>query len=182
MKLTAEGTCLLLKGWMAEEIASSLYMEVAEQLQWQQKTIKMFGKTYLLPRLTAWVGDVGYAYSGIVNDAQPWTALLNEARKALPMINPNSVLGNFYRDGNDSVSWHADNENGLGPVIGSLSLGASRVFSIRHNETREVTRVVLDHGDLVVMRGNFQATYQHSVPKTKRQVGPRINLTFRQML
>lgn len=95
----------------------------------------------------------------------------------------NSVLLNLYRDGRDSVSWHADNEPGLGrnPVIASLSLGATRRFQLKHRRSKERVRVDLTHGSCLVMAGATQHHWLHQIPKTARPVGPRINLTFRTM-
>jgi alkylated DNA repair dioxygenase AlkB len=141
-----------------------------------------------LPRLTAWYGDPGarYHYSGIVNEPRPWTSFLNTLRERVQTCTGhafNSVLLNLYRSGADSLSWHQDNEPELGerPVIASLSVGQVRVFQLRHTWRREVDRldIALAHGSLLLMQGGTQAQWQHRLPKTKRPVGARINLTFR---
>ena len=93
----------------------------------------------------------------------------------------NSVLGNLYRDGRDSMGWHADKENELGPEphIASLSLGVPRLFKARHNKQYVRVDVELNGGSLLLMRGAFQKHWCHAVPKTRRPIGERIDLTFR---
>ena len=146
----------------------------------------MFGKNIAIPRLTAWYGDqnMNYNYSGINNDPNPWTSELQGLKAKVEQATNatfNSVLLNQYRNGNDSVSWHADNEPelGLNPIIASVNLGATRVFKLRHNITKEVIKLELTHGSLLVMGGELQHYWQHAVPKTKKVLDTRINLTFR---
>jgi len=174
------------RGFLARDTAGSLFATLRETVAWRQDHARMFGKPIRLPRLTAWHGDpgAGYLYSGIANEPLPWTpelARLRELVESAAGARFNSVLLNLYRDGNDSVGWHADDEPELGqnPLIASLSLGHTRTFRFRHNETRRTISVVLDSGSLLVMRGSIQHEWQHCLPKTKRAVGPRINLTFR---
>ena len=93
----------------------------------------------------------------------------------------NFCLLNRYRSGADSVAWHADNEPGMGAVIGSVSLGATRKFRIRHNESKETQTFVVGHGTLIIMAGTTQTFWKHCVPKTSENVGERINLTFREI-
>ena len=145
------------------------------------------GRSIPVPRLTAWYGTVGYRYSGILHAARPLTEELRELRTLVEELAANSfngVLANLYRDGRDSVGWHADNEPGLGaePIIASLSLGAVRRFQLKHRTDRSL-RVTLDlpHGSCLVMAGKTQQCWLHQLPKTRAPVGPRINLTFRRM-
>jgi alkylated DNA repair dioxygenase AlkB len=77
------------------------------------------------------------------------------------------------------MGWHADDEPEMGSIIGSLSLGATRKFRIRHNITRETRTFLVTSGTLIIMSGTMQQFWQHEVPKTKLPVGERINLTFR---
>ena len=167
--------------------ADSSFHQLLAEIDWKQEHIKMFGKEIDIPRLTAWYGNSGrsYTYSGIAMTPLAWTPLLEELRstvEALAGCQFNSVLLNLYRNGKDSVSWHADDEPDLGPepVIGSLSLGASRRFEFR-KKTGHTERFnsILNSGDLVVMRGMCQQLWDHQVPKESRVSGPRINLTFR---
>jgi alkylated DNA repair dioxygenase AlkB len=153
---------------------------------WRQEEATVMGRRLPIPRLTAWHGEKGYVYSGIRLAPAPWTPPLLELKaiaEALAAQAFNSVLLNLYRDGRDSVSWHADNEPGLGrnPVIASLSLGAVRRFQLRHRRTRERVDLDLPHGSCLVMAGATQHHWLHQIPKTARPVGPRLNLTFRRM-
>lgn len=152
---------------------------------WRQERA-LFGKP--MPRLTAWVADAGvrYGYSGLTHEPEPWSPLLADLRDRIAAasgerVRYNSVLLNRYRGGSDSVAWHADDERSLGtnPVIGSLSLGASRRFVLRHKRTREKRELELTHGSLLVMAGTLQHHWHHAVPKTAAAVGERVNLTFR---
>ncbi len=149
--------------------------------------MRLFGREHLTPRLCAWYGDPGvrYAYSGQALEPLPWPPALARLRARLQNALGcpfNSVLCNLYRDGTDSMGWHSDDEASLGPrpVIASLSLGAARRFALRHR-TRAYRSVALalGHGDLLIMAGDTQHHWQHAVPKTRRPIAPRINLTFR---
>lgn len=158
-----------------------------------QTTIRVFGKEYPTPRLTAWMGSTSYVYSGILHEPAAMPSWLQELSKEVSEIcnsGFNSVLANLYRDGKDSVAFHSDDEPELGkcPVIASVSFGATRTFAVRAKKPYEQQyehqkstrwRVPLEHGDLLVMRGNSQRDYLHAVPKTTRPVGQRLNLTFR---
>ena len=138
------------------------------------------------PRLIASYGDSGitYKYSGVENVALPWTTMLLEIKKKIEAVEGsyNYCLLNRYRSGSDSMGWHADDEPEMGNVIGSLSLGATRKFRIRHNVTRETKTFLAGHGTLIIMAGTMQQFWQHEVPKTKQVVGERINLTFRKIM
>lgn len=127
--------------------------------------------------------EISYRYSGITNVAVPWTETLLEIKQRIEAVQGdyNYCLLNRYRNGADSMGWHADDEPEMGPVIGSLSLGATRKFRIRHNETRETQTFLAGHGTLIIMGGTMQNFWQHEVPKTKQLVGERINLTFRKI-
>jgi alkylated DNA repair dioxygenase AlkB len=153
---------------------------------WEQRSITVFGREHPQPRLIAWHGDPGseYTYSNVRMHVSPWTDTLRELRDICAMVagSPfNSVLLNLYRDGNDTMGWHRDNEPELGtePVIASLSLGGTRRFRLRHRRTRESVDVDLGPGSLLVMSGLSQTCWEHCVPRRARVVGPRINLTFR---
>ncbi len=167
--------------------ADRLLRELRDSTAWQQDTMKMFGKTMNLPRLTAWYGDEGtrYTYSGIENVPLPWTPSLLVVKRAVEPPSGvvfNSVLLNRYRTGKDSVNWHADDEPEFGerPVIASVSFGGNRTFQLRHKKQKELkAKVELTHGSLLIMRGGTQANWVHQVPKTARPVEERLNLTFR---
>ena len=140
---------------------------------------------HLQPRLIASYGDAGvsYRYSGRDYEAEAWPAVLLELRERVQSVcgRYNYCLCNLYRSGQDSMGWHADDEPELGETIGSLSFGAERRFRIRHNLTREVRTFPAGHGTLIVMGGSMQQHWQHCIPKTKRPVGERVNLTFREV-
>jgi len=161
---------------------------VMAEVDWKQETLALFGRRIPQPRLSAWYGDAAYAYSGLHLDPRPWPPVLADLRRRCAEIAGaafNSVLANLYRDGADSMDWHADDEASLGPapVIASISLGAPRRFQMRRKDKRgEAVCTELGNGDVLVMSGRCQADWLHRVPKTKKPVGPRINLTFRNVV
>jgi alkylated DNA repair dioxygenase AlkB len=167
--------------------ADELYNQLKKEIPWQQDTITVFGKTYLQPRLTALFGNEGkpYAYSNIVMQPHPWTPLLVFIKEKIEEVcgeQFTTVLLNYYRDGNDSNGWHADNEKELGrnPVIASVSFGAARAFHLQHNTIKtQKLKITLEHGSLLVMKGTTQHYWKHQIPKTAKPIGSRINLTFR---
>lgn len=175
---------------IAADDGGRLLDEVVASSAWRQDSIKMYGREIPVPRLNAWHGDPGrtYTYSGIALEPEPWTAPLTEIRELVEVelgTSFNSVLVNLYRDGSDGVSWHSDDEPELGPAptIASVSLGATRRFQLRHRqEPARRAALDLEHGSVLVMRGSTQRCWHHQVPKTTRQVAPRVNLTFRQIV
>lgn len=184
--LPYDGRATLVGEALPAQLADRSLADLHVGTAWRQEIARVMGRAVPLPRLTAWYGEAGYVYSGIRHEPRPWTPTLLDLKAIAEVLagqSFNSVLLNLYRDGRDSVSWHADDEPGLGPepVIASLSLGASRRFLLRHRRTRARVEVVLDHGSCLVMGGAIQRHWQHQVPKTARPVGPRINLTFRRM-
>jgi alkylated DNA repair dioxygenase AlkB len=155
---------------------------------WRQDEITLFGKRMLQPRLHAWYGDAwaSYTYSGLCNEPLSWTPLLFEIKIHVERACSacfNSVLLNLYRNENDSMGAHSDDEPELGPapVIASLSLGTTRTFIMKHRTRRALgsVRIRLDSGSLLLMHGATQAHWKHSVPKQSIPCDPRINLTFR---
>ncbi len=164
-----------------------LCAQLIQQIEWRQDKISMFGQTHNVPRLNAWYGDPDYSYawSGIQMHPNSWTPSLQQIKERvneLASVQFNSVLINLYRDGNDKVDWHADDEKVLGvdPVIASVSLGAARKFRMRRKDrSRPPIEILLRSGDVLVMRGSTQQLWEHAVPRTKRIAQPRVNLTFR---
>lgn len=154
---------------------------------WRQSTQKMWEKEYLTPRLTAWYGDVGtdYSVSGKISNPMPWTdelLLIKEMVEPLAGIKFNSVLLNYYRDGNDLVAWHSDKESILGkrPVIASVSFGQVRSFDIRNKQDhKEHYSVRLEHGSFLLMKAGLQEAFEHRIAKSVRPMKARVNLTFR---
>lgn len=175
-------------GFEAER-AQSMFERLLKEIPWEQRQIRMFGKLIDQPRLVAWFGDGGtsYTYSGLTLTPHPWTLVLDECRKRceeLAGVSFNSGLANLYRDGQDSVSWHSDDEPELGvePVIASVSLGSIRRFDFRHVSGEPTIKTELQSGSIVIMSGRSQSHWKHQIPRTKRVNEPRINLTFRQVI
>ena len=175
--------------FLAVPAANEWLSKLMRDLQWQEETLFIAGRSVRVPRLTAWYGhpEAKYRYSGRTHDPLAWNQALLTLKdhvEALCGSSFNSVLANFYRNGNDSIGWHADNERELGPrpLIASLSLGAERNFEIRHNLTREILRLRLHSGSLLIMSGDFQTCWQHRIPKQRAILAPRINLTFRHIV
>lgn len=168
--------------------ANQFLDRLQQSLHWRQEQITLYGKTFEVPRLQAWYGDKHsqYQYSNLTMQPIPWTKELvrlkqmceNQAKVAF-----NSMLANLYRDGNDGMGRHADNEPELGnqPVIASVSFGQTRNLDFYHNQTKQKVRVPLANGSLLLMRGNTQTYWQHAIAKTKKVSLPRINLTFRKI-
>ena len=162
---------------------------LAAELPLRTDTFSMFGRTVAVPRLISWHGDPGcrYRYSGQTYEPAPWLPSLSRIRALLAQrtgIAFNAVLANYYRDGRDSVGWHSDDERELGPArddvaIASLSLGATRRFTMRHRTNGDRRSFALTDGSLLLMRGTTQQNWRHALPKTAAPVGPRLNLTFR---
>ena len=161
-----------------------------QHIAWQQDVINMYGKTIPLPRISAWYGDSDrpYTYSGITLQPKPWNAMLLWIRQQIEQASGahfNSVLLNWYRSGEDHISWHTDAEPELGinPVIASVNFGASRRFLLRRRDDhQQKIELPLHHGTLLVMSGALQHHWQHSVPKQAKITQSRINMTFRQIL
>ncbi len=182
IELADGGILLHDDAFLPPDLAGRYFAELRNTAPWEQKKAA-FG--HLQPRLTASYGDDGvtYFYSGTENKAVPWTQTLLEIKQRIEAVRGryNYCLLNRYRSGQDSVGMHADDEPGMGDVIGSLSLGATRTFRIRHNKTKETKTFQLGSGTLVIMAGTMQRLWKHEVPKTAEDVGERINLTFRQI-
>jgi alkylated DNA repair dioxygenase AlkB len=175
---------------LGPDFARQAMVALIGEVDWSQRPIKIFGRQVLQPRLTAWCADpgVGIRYSGITFLPQPWSKTLcaiKEVVEALTEHAFNGVLLNHYRDGEDSMGWHRDNESYLGPepVIASVSLGAERDFKMRHCQAEAPTiSIKLQCGSALIMRGKTQTHWQHSLPRRKREKSPRINLTFRAII
>jgi len=169
-------------------IDADLYFDlIRAEAIWKQETIKIYGQDVLYPRLTSWYGDndSNYKFSGTKFAPNQWTETLLKIRDDINKAEPssfNSVLLNLYRNGNDSVSWHTDAEPELGinPVIASVNFGAARKFMLRRiNDHTQKMELILQHGSLLVMKGELQHHWQHQVPKSVRITHERINLTYR---
>ncbi len=185
-----EGGCL----WTKEEfvppaVAERCLKKLREETVWIQPTINLGAKVVNSPRLSAWYGDPNavYTYSGLRNLPIPWTETLSKLRDSLEDLTGirfNSVLLNLYRSGSDSMGWHSDNEPELGnqPTIASISLGEKRKFLMKHKKLACRWEKLLTHGSALIMAGQTQHYWRHSIPKTKTYQGERINLTFRRIV
>lgn len=179
--------CVYDPSFLSKEEADIMFERIDRETRWGQQIAKFRTVERPLPRLTAWYGDPGvvYSYTGIVNEPLPWTSDLSTIRERLaPLGDFNSVLLNRYKDGNDCIHFHCDNEKELGrnPTIASITLGTPRTFKLKNKETNEVISMKLEHGSLLVMFGRCQDVYLHGVPREPEVKGSRINLTFRTVL
>ena len=177
---------LYVENFLKTASATCLLDHCLRDINWYQETVTMFGSKYRAPRLTAWYGNSGcsYHYSGTSRPGEPWTDCLAGTCALIKrqLRHPfNFMLANRYRSGSDHVGWHSDNERDMGvrPVIASLSLGASRVFRVRPRRGGKSNGWLLQHGSLLVMWGDSQRLFKHSVPRTAQPGGERVNLTFR---
>lgn len=170
--------------------ADLLLSALQSTIEWNQESMNMYGKNVNLPRLTAWYGDPdrSYSFSGINLKPKEWTNELSDLRKKLfdhCGINFNSLLLNLYRNELDSIGWHQDAEKELGinPVIASISLGGTRRFQLRRiDDHNKKLHFDLGHGSLLIMAGELQHHWQHSIAKSSVPCGARINLTFRNII
>ena len=178
-----------LRGWLNAEKADALMAALEARDDWTQGRIRMFGREIPEPRLTFFEGDPGvrYTYAHRPLDGLGWTPELEALRDRFARdfgIKTNTVLANLYRDGQDSMGWHRDDEPELGPdpLVVSLSLGATRDFAVRRDADRFTQRFALGHGDLLIMGSKSQTQWTHSIPKRLKINSLRINLTFRQVI
>lgn len=169
------------------ENADQYFDQLAKNLKWNSPEISIFGKQIQIPRMQAFYGDIGisYKYSRTTFEAIPWDSTLKEIRDKISKetgAKYNCVLCNYYRNGMDYMALHSDDEPELqkNPTIASLSLGNSRIFQVRSKIDKEKKiEFILNNGDLLVMRDEFQEYWQHGIKKTRKKCGPRLNLTFR---
>lgn len=170
-----------------EQQSNYLLEKLIADTPWTQKIVQMYDKQVVTPRLTAWYADPAIQdYTSMLRSApNPWTTdllMLKENVEQLAGITFNSVLLNYYRDGNDSVAWHSDNEKALGthPVIASVSFGQVRSFDIRNklDHSRKYA-IKLESGSLMIMKGNLQQDWEHRIAKSVKPMKQRLNLTFR---
>ena len=187
--LPFDGSALLIPKFLEPTQTAPLFQQIMDETPWEMPEMVMFGKKYSQAGLSTWFTNtnVSYVYSGITRTPHAMTPVLQAVMDHCTVASGaeyNSVLVNLYRDGNDSVSWHSDNEeiNGSEPTIASVSLGATRRFDLRHKESGETVRVDLEDGSLLVMSGLSQHCWVHQIAKTKAKVDPRINLTFRRVV
>jgi alkylated DNA repair dioxygenase AlkB len=165
------------------------FLEDSLALPWKQNEILMFGKPLALPRLEYMVGDstdMHYTYSGSVElHAKLWEPFLKDIRNEIQDLTGYKFqvcIGNLYRNGQDSIGYHADDEPSMGirPAIASISLGASRTFRVKSKEKgAKSIAYELHHGDLILMEPGCQENFVHALPKTSKPCGDRVNWTFK---
>ncbi|MEJ6792298.1 MAG: alpha-ketoglutarate-dependent dioxygenase AlkB [Lacinutrix sp.] len=173
--------------FFSQEEAQAFFNTILNETNWKQDDIKVFGKTYPQPRLTALFANNNkpYSYSNITMQPNVFTETLLKIKSKIETktnIKFTTCLVNLYRTGNDSNGWHADNEKELGvnPVIASVTFGAPRYFNLKHRKDKKLKqKLLLEHGSLLIMQGATQHHWLHQIAKTKKDVKPRINLTFR---
>jgi len=167
----------------------SYFNELLHKIEWKNEKLIMFGKEITTKRKVAFYADpsINYTYSNKTKKGLQWTPLLIEIKQLVTSYtgyNYNACLLNLYHDGNEGMGWHCDDEKEIIPnsSIASLSLGAQRKFAIKHKSTKETHSMILENGSLLEMLGIFQKNWLHSLPKSKKIIDTRINLTFRQMI
>lgn len=185
-----QGEVLLDQNFLKPEEADILYEVCYNQLPWTRDQITIFGKKHWIPRKQAYMADSknnNYGYSGHQMKIHEFHPEINILRKKIEKkINAsfNAMLANLYEHGQHSNGWHSDDEKELGvhPIIASISLGQTRKFKIKHKKQKITKDIFLEHGSLLVMKGSFQENWKHTIPKTAKEVQPRINLTFRKII
>lgn len=183
----ADARLIYWPSWVAATQAQIWWEQLRQALPWQQSAIQVYGRRVMQPRLSCWVADPGvaYTYSKTRHEPQAWLEPLIQIKQSLEahcQLRFNSVLGNYYRDGQDGLSWHSDNEPELGeqPWIASMSFGHARRFVLRRRDQHQLKHSIhLAHGSLLLMGGTTQQYWQHALPKTTQACSGRINLTFR---
>jgi alkylated DNA repair dioxygenase AlkB len=189
MSLFESGDLKLFKSAFGAMQSQAWMSALLDQLTWHKEFYEAHGRRFHIPRLQAWVADAGiqYSYSNNLLVVQSWTPMLLSIKRDVEMLvghGFNSVLVTYYRNGDDHVTWHADDERELGeePVIASLSLGARRTFQYKSQSCDRIEDVVLDEGDLLLMMPEFQRSWVHRVPVEQEVKAGRINLTFRRVV
>ena len=181
---------LVYRNFYSANLANQLFQNLQDEIEWLSPSYtNPDGTVVHLPRLTANYGDKSYNYSGLEFEPQPWTELLLPLKADAEKLSGtafNALIIQFYRDGNDRVNWHSDDDLCVGknPVIVSMSFGETRSFWFRNKDNsvfEEILKLELDHGDVVIMQGNLQHTHKHKVPREPEK-GGRINLTFRKVI
>lgn len=184
--LPYNGTVFYYGKILTQEQANYYFQALMEKIAWENDKAMIMGKEIITKRKVAWYGDApfSYTYSGTTKTALPWINELLELKQlaeAKSKESYNSCLLNLYHTGEEGMTWHSDAEIALkkNGAIGSFSLGAERKFSFKHKKTKHTEAVILEHGSLLVMKGETQTHWLHSLPTTKKVFTPRINLTFR---
>lgn len=187
--INQDGLALYYSQAIPAEQLSHYYDELFNKISWEQDRVMMFGKEIITKRKVAFYSDplISYTYSGKLKIGLPWSQellVIKEIVESLTKSKYNACLLNLYHNGDESMGWHSDDEKEIitESSIASLSLGAERKFSFKHKTTKETISVLLENGSLLEMKGPIQKNWWHALPKSKKVIAPRINLTFRQMI
>ena len=184
--LPFDGTVLYYGKVMNHHTAKAYLNTLLQSIEWKNDEAIIYGKHIITKRKVAWYGDrnFSYTYSNTTKQALIWTKELLELKQLTEKLTGetfNSCLLNLYHNGNEGMTWHSDDEKSLGlnTSIASISFGAERKFSLKHKVSKDTVTQVLENGSLLLMKGTTQTNWLHSLPKTKKVNGPRVNLTFR---
>jgi len=187
--LPFDGSAVFTPDFLDAKSSEQMFRDIQATTPWESVELTVFGRRVNEPRLSAWVNEDGrpYVYSGTSRHAHRFTPALDDLRRRVEQTSGhtfNSALVNLYRNGDDSLGWHADDEpeNGREPVIASVSFGAVRRFDLRHRETKETIKIDLTSGSLLLMSGATQHKWVHQVPRQRKVRAPRINVTFRRLV
>lgn len=178
---------MLVDSFFTKEESDGFYNSLMSETPWREYEMPMYDKIVTAPRMISWYQDREENIPS--GNAPEFTADLNEIRKRVEMhtsLKFNAVLLNLYRNGSDSVSWHSDkiDRSGSNPIIASITFGETRMFRLRHKFRKDVPQleIPLYHGSFLIMAGKTNSFWEHAVPKTSKEVLPRINLTFRRVI
>ena len=173
---------------LSQAEADHFFERLLSDIAWRHDEAIIFGKRITTKRQVAWYADqpFSYTYSNTTKTAFMWSPMLLELKHFAETAcgeTFNSCLLNLYSNGSEGMAWHSDAEKDLvkDGTIGSMSFGAERKFALKHKETKATVSQILEHGSLLAMKGTTQTHWLHSVPKTKKVMSPRINLTFRKI-
>lgn len=178
---------MLIDNFFNKEESDGFYDKLLTETQWREYEMPMYDKIVTAPRMISWHQD---KEDGIPSGNAPeFTADLNKIRQRVEEqtdLKFNAVLLNLYRNGSDGVSWHSDkiDKSGINPIIASVTFGETRMFRLRHKFRKDVPQleIPLYHGSFLIMAGKTNSFWEHAVPKTAKEVLPRINLTFRRVI
>lgn len=187
--LPKDGEVYYLNNIFSGELSEDLFQKLMTSISWQQDQLYMFGKLITTSRKVAWIGDpnCSYTYSGVKKSPQPWTTellFIKDKAEKLAQCEFNSCLLNLYHNGNEGMGWHSDDEIELDPLaaIASISLGGERKFAFKHKLDKTGVSLFLENDSALIMHAPTQEFWNHSLLKTKKPVGQRINLTFRKIM
>ena len=184
-----DGEVYYFENFLEEQLSKQFFQNLHKNIYWEHDEFLMYGKKIITKRKVAWYGskEFDYSYSNKTWKARTWTEELVKIKQLIEAASKdvfNSCLLNLYHEGSEGMGWHRDNEKELQPLatIASLSLGGDRKFAFKHKATKETLSLTLHNGSLLLMKGTIQQHWLHQLPKTKKVVDPRINLTFRSII